>query len=111
MGATLLAYILNFYLIAKYDVLGAAYALFIVNFIVGICYIIPNRKYFIKWIFDKRIISIGVITVLTALLFNSVVVINWIMLVFIVVLFIITYFFGLSKNEKEKFSNLVFKKI
>ena len=58
MGATLLAYILNFHLIAKYDVLGAAYALFIVNCIVGICYIIPNSKYFIIWICDKRLISI-----------------------------------------------------
>ena len=111
MGATLLAYILNFHLIAKYDVLGAAYALFIVNFIVGICYIIPNRKYFIKWIFDKRIISIGVITLVAALLFNFVVFTNWIILIIIVVLFIITYFFGLSKNEKEKFTNLVFKKL
>jgi len=111
IGATFLAYILNSYLIDKFDIIGAAYASFIVNIFVGICYIIPFRKYFIKWIFDKRIISISLLTVLSALLLNYIVIIYWIIPVVIGILFIITYFFGLSKNEKTKFTNLVFKNI
>lgn len=111
IGATFLAYVLNFYLIDKFDVLGAAYTSLIVNIIVGICYILPFRKYFIKWIYDKRIIFIGTITVLTALLLDYLTVSNWIIPFVIGILSIIIYFLGLSKNEKKKFINLVFKNV
>jgi len=111
IGATILAYILNFYLIGKFDIRGAAYASLIVNIIVGICYIFPNRKYFVKWFFEKRIIIISLFTVLTAFLLKYFIFINWLILLFIGIFFVIIYLVGLSNNEKEKFSNLIYKNI
>ena len=66
---TILNLCLNYFAIPKYGPFGAAVISLITNVLIGIGYIIPNFKYFQKWIFNVSYIT----TVLISFLFSLII--------------------------------------
>jgi len=59
---------LNYFVIPKYGPFGAAVISLITNILIGIGYIIPNFRYFQKWIFNVQYITTIIISFLFSLI-------------------------------------------
>ncbi|MCX7610562.1 MAG: flippase [Ignavibacterium sp.] len=111
MIATLLNITLNSYLIPKYGVDGAAIVSLIVNSFVGLIYVWFLRKNFMFWIMDyKNLMMIG-LSLLVFMAINLLSSINFIIQIFIYIVFYLTIVvkFYLTKKEQEQL-NLIIKK-
>lgn len=108
--STVVAVLLNYFMIPSWGIVGAAYASLCVNIIAGLGYILVNWKYFICWINDFRTLSLLTVTFLlsSVITYLDLQIISAVILTITITLLI--FVFGLSMKEKKTLFNIVFRK-
>jgi O-antigen/teichoic acid export membrane protein len=101
--AAILNFILNYFAIPKYGVLGASYVALITNFVVALLYWLTTLPFFYQWFFQIKIGSVFVLTVIMVFLlyqFRQITMFLMIPLILCVFLFV-GYFYFLNEEEKK----------
>ena len=109
--ATLLSFVLNYFLIPLYGLSGAAYAAVLVNLIVACLYFVFNLNYFLTWIIEVRTIIILMFSLVITFViwyFNSGPIFSGILLLGLLIPILLL---GLSREEINIFKKLVLKSI
>lgn len=110
--ATAASFILNYFVIPKYGLSGAAFVSLGVNLLVVVAYITSNKFSYFKWLFELRIfIVLSITSLLIFLLWYSHA--QLIVLLFSMIIYItIAYLVGLSNEDRKIiFSNFTLKSV
>lgn len=101
--ATILNITLNYFVIPKYDVLGASVVSLAVNIFVGFIYIISLKENFIFWLFHIRQAIAIIIVFISGYIFYEFIHIHFIIeiIILLITYIFVGYKFYLTKEEKE----------
>jgi O-antigen/teichoic acid export membrane protein len=106
--ATILNLIFNSIVIPYYGIIGAAWVSVGINVLVGLGYIIPNRRFLFEWLKSiKELVFLGLV-IFSLLLFDSTIVATVVTLLLYGGL---SYFIGFTESERSSIiNNLLFRR-
>jgi len=110
--ATVLSFIINYFVIPAYGLNGAAMVSLIMNIMVGSGYLLVNFSSFFEWTFEKSTIIVLFTSILLGLILWSLTDNIVATIISISIYILIVYFIAFSSEERKIiFSNFTFKRI
>lgn len=99
--ATILSYSLNYFIIPKHGIVGAAFVSLGINFLAGIGYIVAGKYDSVKWFAELRVIFVLIAVATIALLLNYFNAQIIFLSISLIVYLLVAYFIGFSNKDRK----------
>jgi len=98
--ATFASFMLNYFIIPAYGILGAAFVSIGINIVVCIAYIFSNKQSYVRWLFESRVLVVLTLAMIMIILLS----LNHALALAIILTIVyipLAYFVGFSNDDRQ----------